>query len=167
MCNLSRVLARVLSILRWPEIHPLPGTASTPADIAVWLILTVPVLAGPKFFSSTFQHLTFSEGTTPAFIGSGSQFNWEGLASFGHTQILQFWLPIKANRRHKEMSRKGMVSLFVSFSRGKNLWYLWCKGWPFIPFMAFCGHWGSFAHLPRHRKRVPSLEKCRCETVKR
>ena len=120
MCNLSRVLARVLSILRWPEIHPLPGTASTPADIAVWLILTVPVLAGPKFFSSTFQHLTFSEGT-PAFIGrgSGSQFNWEGLASFGHTQNLQFLLPIKGNRRHKEMSRKGMVSLFVSFSRGK------------------------------------------------
>ena len=121
MRNLSLVLARVLSILRWPEIHPLPGTASTPADIAVWLILTVPVLAGPKFFSSTFQHLTFSEGTTPAFIGrgSGSQFDWEGLASFGHTQILQFLLPIKANRRHKEMSRKGMVSLFVSFSRGK------------------------------------------------
>lgn len=113
MCNLSRVLARVLSILRShvidtkPEIHPLPGTASTPANIAVWLILTVPVLAGPKFFYSTFQHLTFSEGTL-AFIGrgSGSQFNWEGLASFGHTQNLQFLLPVKATGGTKRCQDK-------------------------------------------------------------
>ena len=91
MCNLSRVLARVLSILRShvidtkPEIHPLPGTASTPANIAVWLILTVSVLAGPSFSLRPFSISplvkgrllpSLEGGVGPSLTGRG----WQALA---------------------------------------------------------------------------------------